>query len=334
MKSGVFTESGHVLLLMTLLLSTGAGSVLLHQASRVSSNRPIERALAARESLADARTLLLAYSANYANLYGPTGAGPGHLPCPDTDEADAADDPRLDGPNPPCGRGKFANGALPRHVTLRRHRHAFHAEPDQRIRYAVSTGYINNPVNRVVNASGASETFGSERTHTIASLSMPVTQGFGSNADRLVTTAIVTRDQLLEVVRPAVVRWFIQHASERLVMDCVEETPCSRLTLLLNDDSADAGVSPTGPIQGADLIEWLSDPDTGFIEAVPASRHWFVRNGWIRNIALSVDDDCLITLPTQSMQPIASRRIPISCELMPTSTGPALPMVITLKRRV
>jgi len=120
--------------------------------------------------LVKAKAALLAYAVSYADNYRPTGAGPGHFPCPDLDPVD---DGNLlnDGPDPPCGRLSRQIGRLPRQTFThaspelgdlprqsRKKRLAFHAHRstrDQQPWYVVSPGFANNPLTALVNpASG------------------------------------------------------------------------------------------------------------------------------------------------------------------------------------
>ena len=145
------SQSGAALLLVLLTMLSG-GALLM--ASWVSTSVPLERQRDRARVLGAARESLLAYAVGYIDLYGPRGAGPGHLPCPDTDPMDNAPDALSwlgDGPNPPCGHGSVALGRLPRHVSRPGHRYGFHGLPRQELWYAVSTAFVNNPVNRVVN---------------------------------------------------------------------------------------------------------------------------------------------------------------------------------------
>ena len=149
--------------LVALVLTLAGGALLWFAAT---DEAALERRVSARDRLLAARRALLSHVAAYPDVYGPRGAGPAHLPCPDTDTslvvgtldgrdralgaAGATSAFAGDGPNPPCGGGALAVGRLPRHVTLSTHREAFHHEPAQRFLYALSTNYVNNPVGRPV----------------------------------------------------------------------------------------------------------------------------------------------------------------------------------------
>lgn len=141
-----------------------AGGVLWLAAATVTPPRASDDV---RERLLAARRSLLAHASAYPESYGPSGAGPAHLPCPDTDgwPPPAGDAATLtaaggsasagafdgEGPDPPCGTGAVAVGWLPRHVSLPSHRELFHRERARHLVYAVSTSVVNNPLDRVVN---------------------------------------------------------------------------------------------------------------------------------------------------------------------------------------
>ena len=83
------------------------------------------------------------------------------MPCPDTDAPNEPAEPdntavdawHLDGPNPPCAQQVVEHGWLPRHVDVRDGRYHFHTRARQRLHYAVSGQFVNNPIGRIVNPS-------------------------------------------------------------------------------------------------------------------------------------------------------------------------------------
>lgn len=139
--------------LPALVLALLGGSVLLMALPGVDPGHR-ERD---RRPLLQARLALLAHVSAYPESYGPLGAGPGHLPCPDTDASgwrqpgvpsrDAGTSAPFsgDGPDPPCGGAALAIGHLPRHVSLPGRRELFHAEDAQLWWYVVSADWVNNP---------------------------------------------------------------------------------------------------------------------------------------------------------------------------------------------
>jgi len=142
-------ERGFVLPVLILALLGGSALLLTWP---LASPALDERS---RRPLARARLALLAHVAAYPESYGPLGAGPGHLPCPDSDglwrsqelSSAAASMASFsgDGPDPPCGTAAVAIGHLPRHVSLPGRRELFHAEDAQLWWYVVSADWVNNP---------------------------------------------------------------------------------------------------------------------------------------------------------------------------------------------
>lgn len=136
-------QGGYSLLLSVFMLlvvgGLGVGGTALY-APRLSTNETME--------LGRAREALMHYAINYIDHYGPQGAGLGHFPCPDTDKPTGKDRSQwhLDGPNPPCGRDAVQTGWLPRHVSGASGRYHFHTRNKQRLLYAVSGNFINNPL--------------------------------------------------------------------------------------------------------------------------------------------------------------------------------------------
>ena len=143
------------------------------------------------DGLSFARQSLINYAVNYIDMYGVQGAGPGHFPCPDSDNfltsghiaatavvstADSSKNNsafRGDGPNPPCGSRAVATGKLPRHISVEHGRYVFHLEPFQRFNYAVDTGFINNPANRIVNSSSVGSLVSTTGDQIVAFISLP-----------------------------------------------------------------------------------------------------------------------------------------------------------------
>ena len=120
---------------------------------RFRSNLSLLNAVNLNAELGQSRQALLSYSALYPYLYGPKGAGMGHLPCPDTDSLllESMDWSINHGPNPPCGNGPVAVGHLPSHISFSEERYMIHAGTGRRVEYTVSSTVINNPTNRPVN---------------------------------------------------------------------------------------------------------------------------------------------------------------------------------------
>jgi len=90
--------------------------------------------------LKNERARLMYYAVDYAKLYGSGGAGPGHLPCPDTDGGT-----QRPGPNPPCGGAALAIGKLPDGVTRTVGRIALTDSLINRSAYTLARALVNNP---------------------------------------------------------------------------------------------------------------------------------------------------------------------------------------------
>ena len=77
------SQRGAALLIMMLILVMGTMGVLLKGFS--ARKAQLRQDAATSEALSQAKAALIAYAVLYADNYPPTGAGPGHLMCPDTD---------------------------------------------------------------------------------------------------------------------------------------------------------------------------------------------------------------------------------------------------------
>ncbi len=139
--------------------------------------------LSLQKKLNQARIGLLSYALSYADNYRASGAGPGHLPCPDTDPPDDGN-PGNDGPNPPCGQLVQSAGRIPRLIHLDSTSQSgakvidIYPPPslqDRQPWYVVSGDMINNPINRVINSASfsAAATSGEDGVLPIALLIEP-----------------------------------------------------------------------------------------------------------------------------------------------------------------
>ena len=261
-------------------------------------------------ALQTARQALLTYAALYPWFYGPRGAGPGHLPCPDTDSlamAPWSQASSRDGPNPPCGTASSATGQLPRHVNLPGHRFVFHVEPYQRLEYRVSSDMINNPVNRVVNDDviRAEQGLGP----FVAWVGQPVDENGQSPSG--ISQAPVSRESLLPGVRQSVTAWLLWQVNRERGEACLQSAEwlsaaasqhASGLLSLISQRVS--GLVPQPSTQAVDTLEsCLEYPPEGMaaddrlIEGVPLTAHWFVRNGWHERIVLQSSESCAAGLP-------------------------------------
>lgn len=245
-----------------------------------------------RRRLLDARRALLAHVSAYPESYGPNGAGPGHLPCPDTDTPlDADTRPstgappasfRGDGPDPPCGSGALALGRLPRHVSLPSHRELFHRERTQRFVYAVSTRFVNNPLNRIVNPGSGEASEGSARDPVVALIvdtgetplppsAFPVSADdphdllerlrgavrrvSGRRAEARIEHVPVHRTTLLAAAGRRVAVWFVETATRVARRRCTAGPEASAAECPRWPDIDPACV----PVDGEHLLVWLAD---------------------------------------------------------------------------
>ncbi|MFK7855578.1 MAG: hypothetical protein AB8B79_15750 [Granulosicoccus sp.] len=212
-----YRQSGYALLLMLLALAAGSTWWLI-DVSRTLVTLKSHAGFTPNDQRAmiQARQSLLSYASLYPFLYGPTGSGPGHLPCPDTDTDTDTDTHSQNGsgathpfsgdsPNPPCGSTTYIQAALPRHISLPGKRYSFHSEPFQRFLYSVYSHVVNNPVNRIVNPSFLSS---NEDMHAVAA-TIEYQTGVSQDPDGPELTARISNAALLEVVKPAVAAWVL-----------------------------------------------------------------------------------------------------------------------------
>lgn len=223
-------------------------------------------------ALQSARQSLLVYTTLYPYLYGPRGAGPGHLPCPDIDGSES--------PDPPCGNASPATGQLPRHVNLAGHRYAFVADVSSTYRYIAASDLINNPVNRQVN---------DEILKALAQTS-PYLAWVESEAGVLPRSRVpLSGSAMIPGLRKLVAVWLLTRIHREFGKSCVtsmsafEPLQAGELSwlVLITDEETDA---PSGCAGQVDTELLLSSRQ---IEGVPALSHWFVRNRWHERIRLS-----------------------------------------------
>lgn len=299
------TESGYVVLAVLVLL-VGAGSVWLSASSGSVVSAAIGFAtVKERQGLVDARQSLLSYAALYASLYGPSGAGPGHLPCPDTDGFNldhtsfvSGSDQTRDGANPPCASLIESSGLLPRHTVLPGYRYLFHAEPWQRYRYTVSGSFVNNPLNRLVNLEHLTD----RQQNTLAVLSLL------SSNEQLAASSPITAKALLRAVSAAVADWVMLKSLSYNRSACSQHAVASQAQASQESNASNCRVnaSQTPDCAFDDVLLLIIDSpfapsddcildilDSISIEGIPARRHWFVRNRWFESIVISSDDACV-----------------------------------------
>jgi len=153
------SQCGAALLIMMLILFMVTMGVLLKGYG--TRKAQLRQDAATSEALSQAKAALIAYAVMYADNYPPTGAGPGHLMCPDTDapafDGNGVPLPPYGAPNAPCGPN--AIGRLPHSITLPSGNIFPLADQgsgvDQQFWYAVANSFIATPnagVNNTLNS--------------------------------------------------------------------------------------------------------------------------------------------------------------------------------------
>lgn len=251
--------------------------------------------------LNDERRRLIYYSVDYVNLYGHGSAGPGHLPCPDTDIGGIRP-----GPNPPCGGADVATGKLPSGVSLSRGRIAFTSEFTTRSSYSVARGLVNNPALDINSGQWPEDQSfeGSNAGYVV--LSRPSQQTRMIDKIHLKTpTSLWVRAwfvaQLLETKFRHCTKLSAQHdqfphqpqAEHRVIAEC--ESPEEGLPLSLSTNDCN-GSSVECSLDDMSLLQWMLSADASAIDGdwhgVPINRHWFVDNGWLELASFHWEPHC------------------------------------------
>lgn len=264
-------------------------------------------------ALSQAKTALVSYAVNYIDHYGPQGAGVGHLPCPDTDSpiSAQADTWHRDGPNPPCAKKSIEYGWLPRHVNVRDGRYHFHTRAQQRLLYAVSASFVNNPVGRIVNPSTKGGISVGQYTDVIAVIATPPldvdltdTQfwlNLESKASQEAAYTLIRASDIRNQSMQRVGAWLVGQLNRAMLERCASfnNTSNCRLSKLSLADCElatqfvllhwlNAQVSPT---DCGNHEHYLESTFT-LLEEVPVQRHWFMRNEWYKFVELAFDENC------------------------------------------
>lgn len=314
-----------MLLLLPVLLVVTLSATMINPSTNNTTVRQLQ-------ILSDARQQLVAYAAAYLESYKPTGAGPGHLPCPDADqtpdEYHVQAGLRGDGPNPPCGNHTIAIGKLPRHISHGKHRYAFHLEDKHALWYAVDTRFINNPVNRAVNP----ETVGRIRliselpaaavvfipiesspmwkqpTSVVTGRLQQAFQG-GKGVDTLKESifqyVLITPTALLSAVTQRVALWLHGHYQVNDLFACASNKLC-RYALLRSCEFSQRDkmlllMLDNGKLFNCDGTAADRDRSKRFLSDARLDddffrRHWFYRNDWWRFVVIQIDDECMPAL--------------------------------------
>ncbi len=254
------------------------------------------------------RSRLMEYSVDYVNLYGSSGAGPGHLPCPDTDLGQSRP-----GPNPPCGRGNFSDGLLPDGVTRHSKRTVFSDSLSNRSRYRVARPIVNNPSRPVSTSRWPTEHNFETDSKGYARLSRPSGQ-----------TRLLKQKQLEVPVLKWVRAWLVWQLLESSLSYCHKQLPhasvapdveeqSQRLTgnrllatcplnvasessqQLINAsiiESCTTGLSPCVLI-GHNALSWLINESDEMWEDSALYNHWFLKNQWIDSLIINAHIECI-----------------------------------------
>jgi len=252
-------QRGFALLALLFAGVLGAAGWLAAGQPRTDDTRA-ERALSAGERERRAGDALMAHATLYADLYGPTGAGPGHLACPDRHRAAGSIEPAdrlpLAGPDPPCAGRPAAVGALPLHITVGRLRAGIDPSPPggAALAYRVDAAVVNNPRDRPINA---------RNLPAVLARIGARTSGAPLSLRRRVTGPAMRR---------RVAAWLITRLAAR---PALQGQVCD-------------GPAGCSPLQALGIVTDAAS----LIDGVPAGRHWFVRNGWSDDFLLDLDAAC------------------------------------------
>jgi hypothetical protein len=314
-------QQGFGLVLMLTLLAAIGGYTLSATSTSLRPNLSLASAVHINSELAQSRQALISYSAHYPYLYGPKGAGIGHLPCPDTNslDSDATAWSVKQGPNPPCGTHTVAVGHLPSHISFPKGRYMIHAGFGPRVGYAVSGRLINNPANHAVNPA-VKFTEPTNLQHSALLRQQTLT----SNSNRIPSSEImITKKALMLAVRPSVAAWLVEKLNNQGSSFCVRnqkimlrnniyglDERCRQFEQLVQRCSSEENATEVWRMTSEKfksnlLLLYLADViseqfqcatstlEQIYIDYVPAKQHWLVRNGWLNWISVEHDAECV-----------------------------------------
>lgn len=280
-------------------------------------------------SLLEAKQALLAYSVTYADNYPASGAGPGHLPCPDRSPINDNNEFN-DGPNPPCAGDDENLGRFPRFTFVQGQSDLpsliklidFYYESslqDRRLWYVVSPAYINNPINRKVNigTKGQLSVDGVENVVAIVLDPGPdIGSHYGGRPNDIVTAYLegenadkdrifshysdnkhndklvyITQSELNRVVFPRILQFAKDWLDEHKNRHCgVDRFNCY-------PDAGDV-LGNCQPNRHDGYLPFFQDQCSssllvnGKIDGIDYSKHWFFRNEWLRFVRYRLDPVC------------------------------------------
>jgi len=246
------------------------------------------------------RARLIHYAVDYTNLYGSGGAGPGHLPCPDSDEGVLRP-----GPNPPCGGSPVANGKLPDGVTREAGRIALTSSLLNRSSYSLSRAVVNNP-----SLAMSSHTWPQEQDFE------PFGLGYALLTRPSGQYRTLTREQLARPILRWVRAWLVWQMLETPLRHCSKanglhqpKPPANNTHLVgrcpgaLNAEAL-SNTSPAPVIASCILenqlcelsmnsaLNWLTEGEMEYWQDTPSANHWFIKNHWIELFQLQAHPLC------------------------------------------
>ena len=317
-------QRGYAVLFMLVILLSASAALLKSLPIYPSGASVLSSVVAQQRVLQRARQSLLSYSVIYPWLYGPQGAGPGHLPCPDTDYVTRVVELNLqsnDGPNPPCGQQQTSTGQLPRRVSLSGRRYAFSDLATNRLDYKVDSRVINNPVNRLVNPSMLSDD--NQQTSILATISVANQNDVRRSSNSF--SSVITLNALQLGIRHSVAAWAIARfdslgsarctpsGSDKLLLESSLADRCQNIQQLIAqcgngqltiEPYSDKPRVESDQTQAIFLLLMLADslldvnhcPDdivsSLTLERVPMKRHWFYRNQWHQWLRVELIKGC------------------------------------------
>jgi len=276
-----------LMLLLGLSLPT-FGAMALYQA--IVPDPYIQRIIEARQ-LNQTRQRLIHYSVDYANLYGAGGAGPGHLPCPDTDAMNVQS-----GPNPPCSQQIIASGKVPSGVTRTIGRLGFTHQLSNRPIYEVGRALVNNPMQAIATNQWPDEHRFSSHTFAYAKLT-------GVNGE----SRTIGKKHLQVPVHQWVQAWLVNQLLISVLSHCekrsYEDVQIDSSPIVLADCALAEPATRRIPIacrsevtvcvlEAEELLSLLTNGDQLDWQGVPIRRHWFVANQWLALAQLQLHTDC------------------------------------------
>lgn len=310
-------QSGLALYLMLIVAIFVSVQLMSAQLSGQKNHYIIER----QQRLKFAKENLKALAVNYMDIYGPTGAGPGHLPCPNQK---VPNDSRSSlGPDTPCRGEYFVIGRLPMLVGIEQHRRVLNYQSDQydaqnALWYIVSSRFVNSPFRKVNGETLADLSFnGLHEVLAVVLDSGPALERQrdsrpSSNADSYLEIdindneinlandsndrfLILTKNELMPLtstrVSDRVSKWLIEYRHRRCPSDQALE-PCFPFAAPFS-----GGACTDGLLEGWLSVEQGPCSNSLFegvdLEGVPVRVHWFIRNRWFKHVRYKVEASCL-----------------------------------------